>query len=158
MNDERDEKEKTRPRRAEGTAKPTGALRASETFDRMLEVANVEKAWGKPVRAGDRILIPAAEVFAAGGFGAGSGSGSESGGAGRTRRRGGDGGGGGGSSFSRVIAVVEASAEGITVRPVFDVTKVILAALTAGAFVGATWMKMSRPKGILGLLERHFRG
>jgi uncharacterized spore protein YtfJ len=132
--------------------------RAREAFDRLLEIASVESVWGKPVRAGDRLLIPTAEVVAAGGFGAGSGAGSESARGGPVRRGGGGGGGGGGKSFSRIVAVVEVSGDGVAVRPVFDATKVILAALTAAAFVGATWLRMSRPKGILGLFARRCRG
>jgi uncharacterized spore protein YtfJ len=57
---------------------------------------------------------------------------------------GGGGGGGGGRVFSRPVAVVVASPEGVRVEPVLDVTKIALAALTAGGFMLATLARMSR--------------
>ena len=114
-----------------------------ETF---LEVADVSSAFGEPVQSGDNLIIPAAEVLAGMGFGVGAGFGrsdnedeSKGGGSG-----GGSGGGGGGRVFSRPVAVVIASPEGVRVEPVLDVTKIALAALTAGGFMLATLARMSR--------------
>jgi uncharacterized spore protein YtfJ len=117
-----------------------------DNMDTLLEVANVSSAYGDPVQSGDNLIIPAAEVLAGVGFGVGAGFGrggkdgeSQSEGSG-----GGSGGGGGGRVFSRPVAVVIASPEGVRVEPVVDVTKIALAALTAGGFMLATLARMSR--------------
>jgi uncharacterized spore protein YtfJ len=47
----------------------------------------------------------------------------------------GSGGGGGGYTFSRPVALVIASADGVRVEPVLDVTKIALAALTTAGFM-----------------------
>lgn len=117
-----------------------------DNMDTLLEVADVSSAFGEPVQSGDNLIIPAAEVLAGVGFGVGAGFGrgekedeSNGGGSG-----GGSGGGGGGRVFSRPVAVVIASPEGVRVEPVLDVTKIALAALTAGGFMLATLARMSR--------------
>lgn len=117
-----------------------------DNMDTLLEVADVSSAFGEPVQSGDNLIIPAAEVLAGVGFGVGAGfgrgekeDGSDGGGSG-----GGSGGGGGGRVFSRPVAVVIASPEGVRVEPVLDVTKIALAALTAGGFMLATLARMSR--------------
>jgi uncharacterized spore protein YtfJ len=117
-----------------------------DNMDTLLEVADVSSAFGDPVQSGDNLVIPAAEVLVGVGFGLGAGFGrgnkedeSKGGGTG-----GGSGGGGGGRAFSRPVAVVIASPEGVRVEPVLDVTKIALAALTAGGFMLATLARMSR--------------
>jgi uncharacterized spore protein YtfJ len=117
-----------------------------DNMDTFLEVADVSSAFGDPVQSGDNLIIPAAEVLAGVGFGVGAGFGRgnredelKGGGSG-----GGSGGGGGGRVFSRPVAVVVASPEGVRVEPVLDVTKIALAALTAGGFMLATLARMSR--------------
>ncbi len=117
-----------------------------DNMDTFLEVADVSSAFGDPVQSGDNLIIPAAEVLAGVGFGLGAGFGrgdkedeAQSGGSG-----GGSGGGGGGRVLSRPVAVVIASPEGVRVEPVVDVTKIALAALTAGGFMLATLARMSR--------------
>ena len=50
-------------------------------------------------------------------------------------------------------AVIVSSPEGVEVRPVIDVTKIALAALTAAGFVWTALRKMSKtskPKGFFG--------
>ena len=104
-------------------------------FDRLLATARAEACVGSIQAQGDRMVIPLAEVFAAGGFGGGVGSGranaeanaeAEAGGAGS-----GGGGGGGGTSRSRPVAVIELGPEGAHVRSVVDWTAIALAAVTA---------------------------
>jgi uncharacterized spore protein YtfJ len=113
-----------------------------DNMDTFLEVADVSSAYGEPVQSGDNLIIPAAEVLASLGFGIGAGFGRNS----KTdeSQAGGSGGGGGGRVFSRPVAVVIASPEGVRVEPVVDVTKIALAALTAGGFMLATLARMSR--------------
>jgi uncharacterized spore protein YtfJ len=114
---------------------PSGG-RAADVLERLIAAADVTKVYGEPIRHGDRLLLPAAEVLAVAGIGMGSGSGIDS----RTRRRGGGGGGGGGGrTLARTVAVIVSDPEGVRVEPVFDYTKIALAALTAAGFVWASW-------------------
>ena len=117
------------------------ANRAGDVMERLIASADVGKVYGAPIAHGDRLLIPAAEVVAAAGFGMGSGSGVVGERAGRARRGGGGGGGGGGTTLARSVAVIVSSPEGVDVRPVIDLTKIALAALTAAGFVWAAWRK-----------------
>ena len=98
-------------------------------FDRLLATARADACVGAAQAQGDRMVIPLAEVFAAGGFGGGVGSShasAEASGSGS-----GGGGGGGGTSRSRPVAVIEIGPEGIHVRSVVDRTAIALAAVTA---------------------------
>ncbi len=115
------------------------------SVDSFLAVADVGKAFGKPIRVGETTVIPTAEVMAGMGFGHGFGRGTDAG-DGDEHRGGGGGGGGGGHAMARSVAVVVASPEGVRVEPVIDFTKIALAALTAGGFMLATWLGMSRPQ------------
>jgi uncharacterized spore protein YtfJ len=147
-------------------ADAVGAVEA--TLDRFLATASVDMVYGEPVEHGDTLIIPCAEVWTGLGFGLGYGYGSapgvkkEEGQGGET---GGDmgegigapgeakpsvgegaggGGGGGGRTFSRPVAVVIASPEGVRVEPVVDVTKIGLAFLTVGGFIFGMIARMSR--------------
>ncbi len=107
------------------------------TLDRFLAVPDVGKAFGEPIRQGDTTIVPAAEVMTAMGIGVGFGGGSEDGR---------EGGGGGGTALARPVAAGVAAPRGGRVEPVLDVTKIARAAITAGGFMLATWLGMSRPK------------
>ena len=111
-----------------------------DTMDSLLAVASVDAVYGQPVKNGDTLIIPAAEVLAGAGFGFGSGSGGEEGSNGQ-----GIGGGGGGRSFARPVAVIIASPEGVRVEPVMDGTKISLAVLTAGAMMLGLALRLLRP-------------
>lgn len=123
------------------------ASRAADVVEKLISVGDVSKVYGEPILHGDSLLLPAAEILAIAGFGMGS-----RGRAGRDRegnpqRGGGSGeGGGGGQTLARSVAVIVASPEGVRVKPVFDFTKIALAALTAAGFVFASWRGMSKPK------------
>ena len=118
--------------------------RAAAVVEKMLAAADVTKAFGEPVRHGDTVLIPAAEVLAAAGFGMGFGSGTAPDRAGKPTRGGGGGGGGGGRTIARAVAVVVATPERVEIRPILDFTKIALAALTAAGFVIASWRGMRK--------------
>jgi uncharacterized spore protein YtfJ len=119
-----------------------------ETLESFLDTATVESVYGEPYESGETTIIPTAEVLALLGFGLGSGYGS--GGEGDEQGQGGgSGGGGGGRVLARPVAVVIASPEGVRVEPVFDVTKIALAALTAGGFMAAMLMRMLSPEKAL---------
>ena len=116
------------------------------TMDKFLNAANVEAVYGSPIREGDQIIIPAAEVLSFAAFGYGSGSGPQ--GTGENENMGsGEGGGGGGRVLSRPVAAVVISPSGVRVEPVVDVTKVALALFTTLGFMAAmlTRMRSTRP-------------
>ena len=115
-------------------------------MDTFLSAANVDTVYGAPIEKGDTLVVPAAEVVSAMGFGVGSGYGS---GPEDEGQGGGSGGGGGGRVFSRPVAVVIASPEGVRVEPVVDITKVALAALTTAAFMMGMFFRLLSPKKAL---------
>ena len=82
--------------------------------------------FGPPVEVGDRVLLTAATVQRAGGFGFGGGVGRVGSEAGA-----GGGGGGGGGIEGRPVAVIEVGPHGVTVRPIVDLTRLTIALLAA---------------------------
>ena len=123
--------------------------RVSRIMERLLETADVSKVYGEPILHGDVMILPAAEVLAVAGFGMGSGGGAAVEQERRKSRGSGGGGGGGGRTLARTVAVIVASPDGVQVRPVIDITKIALAALTAAGFVVAAWKGMKRPRRFL---------
>jgi uncharacterized spore protein YtfJ len=123
---------------------------AEGTLRNLLGTAGVAKVFAKPIQHEDVMIIPAAEVMAGVGFGYGHlyGSG-ETSSEGTESIGGGEGGGGAGRTFSRPVAIVIADPDGVRVEPVRDITKVVLAAVTAGGFMAAMMMRMISPKRAL---------
>jgi uncharacterized spore protein YtfJ len=139
-----------------------------DTMDSLLATADVDCVYGAPIEKNGAVVIPAAEVLAMAAFGVGYGYGSVSGkqtgscceGCAEEEQEdedegeeeaplanSGGGGGGGGKTFSRPVAVVVISPEGqVSVQPVVDPTKIVLAALTAGGFMVATLLSLFRPR------------
>ncbi len=119
------------------------------TLETFLETASVSRVFAEPVRHGDMLLIPSAEVLVGLGFGAGYGFGSNKEKEDKENAIGGGGGGGGGGrTLSRPVAVIIASPQGVRVEPIMDVTKVALAAITAAGFMLATMYGILNPKQI----------
>lgn len=116
------------------------------TMEKFLSAASVDAVYGEVIQSGDTQIIPTAEVLSVMGFGMGAGVGNDQVNAdqGQPVQTSGGGGGGGGRVFSRPVAVVIASPEGVHVEPVVDVTKVALAALTAGGFILGMLLRMLR--------------
>ena len=115
------------------------------TMDKFLSAANVEAVYGPPIREGDTIVIPTAEVLSAAGFGVGSGGGPQ--GPGENENPGsGGGGGGGGRVFSRPVAAIVISPAGVRVEPIVDVTKIALAVFTTLGFMAAMIARMWNTK------------
>jgi uncharacterized spore protein YtfJ len=112
---------------------------AAAMLEKIFAAAQPGAVYGQPVSAEGHTVITAAEVTAGGGFGMGVGQGPASRpddtaasaaappGGGQT----GGGGGGGGGSMGRPVAVIAIGPDGVTIKPVVDVTKVALAGLTA---------------------------
>jgi len=141
------------------------------TLERFLEIASVNSVYDSPVKHGDKLIIPAAEVLGGLGFGVGAGIGmgenpnkkdkieEGEGTAGEEKpfeaseseadRKietggGGGGGGGGGRVFARPVAVIISGPEGVSVEPVVDVTKIALAFFTALGFMVGMASRMRR--------------
>ena len=125
------------------------------TLNSFLQTASVNRVFSEPVRHGDTLLIPSAEVLVGLGFGAGYGFGSDKA---REEKQGavggGGGGGGGGRTLSRPVAVIVATPQGVRIEPVVDVTKVAIAAITAAGFMLATMYGILNPRHI----ARHLKG
>lgn len=123
------------------------------TMESFLETANVNRVYGQPIEVGTTKIIPTSENLVIMGFAAGSAQGrmdidrdeeeESKPGEGAGEGTGGAGG-GGGRTFSRPVAVVIASPEGVRIEPVADRTKVIMAAITAAGFVAGMFLRMSR--------------
>jgi uncharacterized spore protein YtfJ len=117
------------------------------TMERFMDTASVDMVYGEPVEHGDTMIIPTAEILVGLGFGAGYGGGSspkqEDDGEGYGE---GGGGGGGGRTFSRPVAIVVSSPEGVRVEPVVDITKIALGFLTAAGFMTGMILRMLSPK------------
>ena len=91
--------------------------------------AEPNAVFGAPVERGAYTIITCSEV--SGGLGAGFGGGQE-----------GSGGGGGGGSFGRPVAVITIGPAGVDVQPVFDMTKVGIAAIAAFGALLVAWGRM----------------
>jgi uncharacterized spore protein YtfJ len=115
-----------------------------KTLEKIFAAAQPGAVFGQPVEAGSYTLITASEVTSGGGFGVGMGRGPAPKEAKQSppteatppvgrRSIGGGGFGGGGGSMGRPVAIIAIGPGGVTIRPVVDVTKVALAALTASA-------------------------
>ena len=111
-----------------------------DTFGSFIRVASVKNVYGEPVKSGDTVMIPTAEVM--GGIGIGTGFGTRPGdGGGRDE---GGGGGGGGRVASRPVATVVASPEGVRVEPVIDKTRITLTGMLTGGLIAFMLLRLLR--------------
>ncbi|HZD67628.1 MAG TPA: hypothetical protein VFA45_01510 [Actinomycetes bacterium] len=133
---------------------------AASLLDRILAAARPDAVFGQPVDAGGYTLITASEVTSGGGFGVGRARGparrpdpehsppGEAAPPGGRQPAGASGLGGGGGSMGRPVAIIAIGPSGVTVRPVVDLTKLALAALTAsGALLGLRRARRKAAKG-----------
>jgi uncharacterized spore protein YtfJ len=115
-------------------------------MEKVVAAAQPNVVFSAPVERGEHTVITASEVFSGGGFGFGSGSapaGNESASPGGGEA-GGSGGGGGGGSNARPVAAIVIGPEGVKVRPIVDVTKIALAAITAWGAMAVALSRMQR--------------
>ena len=132
----------------------SGLDRFQDTMEEFLAAADVRVVYGEPIQHDDTTIIPTAEVLCGLGFGVGSGSGTNTENDSEKPSVGqGSGGGGGGRILSRPVAVVVASAEGVRVEPVVDITKIALAGLTALGFMVGMVFRMSSKRHALPSVE-----
>jgi uncharacterized spore protein YtfJ len=131
--------------------------RVAHIADRIFAATAPGVVFGQPITAGNFTVITACEVVSGGGFGSGSGFGRNNAlptGSGetttdRTQQQansagGGGGMGGGGGAMSRPVAVITIGPDGVTIRPVYDLTKVALAGLAAVGTILAIWGRSRR--------------
>jgi len=113
-------------------------------LDKMVEIASPENAFTKPVQSHNYTVIGVSEVMASMGVGFGGGSAHPLE-AGKTMSEGGSGGGGGGVSLSRPVASIVISQDSVIVKPIFDFTKITIAAITAIGSMAVFITKILRP-------------
>ena len=119
----------------------------NDRLEQFIDRADVSAVYGKAIRQGDTYLIPTAEIITAMGFGIGEGGAGGEADPEKPSNGGeasGGGGGGGGTSQARPVAVIVAGPQGVHVQPIYDWTKIYLAALTTFGFMIATLAKFSR--------------
>jgi uncharacterized spore protein YtfJ len=100
-------------------------------LDALQKSANVNAVFGKPVKVGEKVVIPIASVSYGfgGGFGEGQGRAKE-----QASSGGGSGAGGGGNVSARPLAVAEITPDSLRIEPVVDEQKVALVGILAGAW------------------------
>ncbi len=131
-------------------------------MDKIFSAAQPDAVFAQPVTASGYTVINACEVVVGGGVGYGVGGGtgspetsgqpgSQAGASGASQPSGGGGGaGGGGSSSGRPVAAIVIGPDGVKVKPVIDVTKLLIAFFTAWGAMGlmmARMMRASRARG-----------
>lgn len=124
------------------------AEQSKELMEKFFSVAKPESVFAQPVSIGDRTIINTNEVSISMGFGHGSGGGKnlpeQSGEAPSPSEGNGSGGGGGGFTLARPVSTIVVSPEGVTVQPIFDITKIALAAITALGSMILLRMRMAK--------------
>jgi uncharacterized spore protein YtfJ len=127
-----------------------GAARiAQESIAQCVATAGATDVYGQPITHGDTLVIPAAEVLRIFGMGYGGGTSKEAK-VGEEKEEKeqeeeentGSGGGGGGKTFSRPVAVIVVTPQGVKVEPVIDLTKIVLAIITVWGFILAMVVRM----------------
>ena len=121
-------------------------------IEKLYSAAQPGAVYSEPVKSGNHTVIMASEVTVGGGFGSGSSIGpqekkaddflSEA----PQIRSGGSGFGGGGRSSGRPIAIIVIGPDGVTIKPVFDFTKIILAGIMTWVTMLMLLRKMRRGK------------
>lgn len=110
---------------------------AGRLIGRLFDVARTDAVFGEPLKQGETTVIVTSELTVGMGVGFGEGGGPDEGGSG-------GGGGGGGYALGRPVAVVVIDAQGVRVQPVFDLTKVAIAAVTALGAMFIAYRQMAR--------------
>jgi uncharacterized spore protein YtfJ len=113
----------------EKIAKSAATGSVEQVLNRFVSNATVDSVFGRPIERDGATVIPCSEIIVGFGMGSGSGPADEKG------NLTGQGGGAGGGSQGRPIAVIVMTKEGVRVEPVLDLTKVVLASMTTGAFM-----------------------
>ena len=100
-----------------------------QALSKLVIVASADSVFGEPVVQGNTTVIPCSEAIIGMGMGSGGGPTGENG------ISTGSGSGGGGGARSRPIAAIIVTQDEVRVEPILDLTKIVLASLTTGAFI-----------------------
>ncbi len=140
----------------EQIASPEGTSdeQSLRALQQLFAAAQPSAVYSEPITSGNYTVITAREVTLGGGFGFGRGFGPAAAGTAATSDEtsqnravaGGTGAGGGGGSNSRPVAVVVIGPDGVRVKPVVDITKIILAGIIASRALMAIVEKMRRAR------------
>jgi uncharacterized spore protein YtfJ len=118
------------------TALPVRSVdEAGRLIGRLFDVARTDAVYSQPLTQGGVTVITASELSVSMGVGFGGGEGADD------EEGSGGGGGGGGFAMGRPVAVIAIDQHGVTVSPVFDLTKVAIAGITA---IGAMFIAYRR--------------
>ncbi|HET9918890.1 MAG TPA: hypothetical protein VFQ30_03540 [Ktedonobacteraceae bacterium] len=106
----------------------------TRSMEKIFSAAHASSVFSEPVTNGGYTVITACEVAAGGGFGSGQGNGTGpeqvgEGSQSQLTSGGGGGIGGGGFSRGRPIAAIIVGPEGVTIRPILDLTRIALAGI-----------------------------
>ena len=133
-----------------------------QLLNKLFDTARPQSVFAPPVTAGEYTVITASEVYVGLGVGYGGGGGSgpapheegaedEPAAAEQAAEESqpeavgiGVGGGGGGVSLGRPVAAITIGPDGVEVKPIVDVTKIVLAWFTMAGAVALMWSRMSR--------------
>jgi|SRR5450755_2358997 uncharacterized spore protein YtfJ len=123
-------------------------------MERIYSAAQPGAVYGQPVVSGNYTVITASEVSSGGGFGYGSSFGSavpsstrkvsDEQAASALQPSNGGGVGGGGGAIGRPVAIIVIGPDGVTVKPVFDITKIALTGISAWKVMFAIFSKMRK--------------
>lgn len=116
----------------------------ADALGRLFSSGDAAKVFSQPVTSGDYTVITACEVGVGGGFGSGMGFSfpknkqgqdgvNQEGGSAGAAQEGGGGSGGGGGSMGRPVAAIVIGPNGVEVKPLLDMTKIMLALFTGVA-------------------------
>ena len=100
-----------------------------QALSKLVITASADAVFGEPVVNGNTTVIPCSEVVIGMGMGSGGGPVDENG------NQTGSGSGGGGGARGRPVAAIIITQDGVRVEPILDLTKIVLASLTTGAFI-----------------------
>jgi uncharacterized spore protein YtfJ len=106
----------------------------------MREKASVNAVYGEPVTAGDKTVIPMADIKYA--FGLGYGEGPAQSDEQDESQAGSHGGGVGGGIAARPVAVLEITHDEVKIKPVIDEGRIVLASLLTGVW-SIFWIAMT---------------
>ena len=113
----------------EKIAKTPVAGSVEQVLTQLVSNVGANTVFGQPVERDGATVIPCSEIAVGLGMGTGSGPLDERG------NSTGSGGGGGGGSRGRPVAIIVMTKDGVRVEPVLDLTKIVLATFTTGAFM-----------------------
>jgi uncharacterized spore protein YtfJ len=128
----------------------------STMWEKIYSAAQPGAVYSTPVTVGNSTVIIASEIMAGGGFGSGLGfesppaspqqSEETSQPAPSALSSSGGGGGGGGGSSGRPVAIISIGPDGVTIKPIVDVTKIVLAGVTVWGTMMMVLIRMRKAK------------